>query len=433
MNIDLDAWEKLPTQAKIYEDNYTGILMQASGLGGGKSHGAVRKALQLSALNKGYAGGFLCPTYSDFKRDIKPLFEEILEEHIGLQKNKHWWFHGTDKTYKFIWNQAPLFVFTAEKPIAGPNLAYCLINEFSLMQWVRVNEMMRRVRVKGAPFKQKVLVGTPEDEYGWLEDKIEMWEKMNLKKPDSFKLYQSDTDENIYVDEDYGEYLEATLDPYQLEVFKRGQIGNIGTNKFYYAFDLNKNRSDYEIDPEKDLYVNVDFNVGNMHATVAQMDIDYKERKKYTHFVDEIVLKHNGADTYAMRDAILERYGDAFDVENIIITVDASGRNRKTTGQSDVIVLREYFPEVRYRSSGNDRLKKRQIVVNGLLSHGYIKINKEKCPILWRDLKKVKQNEDFTKDDTNKDLTHASDTLDYLIMREYNLKDRKSFNSYRAS
>ena len=428
MNIDLDAWDKLPTQKLVYEDNFTNIIMQSAGLGSGKSHGAVRKALQLSALNHGHSGGFLCPTYADFKRDIKPLFEEILEEHMGLKRDKHYWFHGTDKTYKFIWNKKPLFIFTGEKPIAGPNLAYCLINEFSLIQFDRINEMMRRVRVKNAPVKQKVLVGTPEDVYGWLEDFVEKQEKLNDTIPDNFKLHVTNTDENVHIDENYGRYLEGMLDPMQLKIFKEGKIGNIGTDKFYYAFDLEKNRSHTDFNPTMPVYANIDFNVGNMHCTIAQ--IYYQGNMKYTHFVDEIVLKYNGADTYALRDALFQKYHNH--IGNMIVTVDASGKNRKTTGLSDVKVLREKFANVRYKASGNDRLKKRQILVNGLFNHQYLFINKDKCPTLWRDMKSVKQNPDFTKDGTNKDLTHASDTLDYLVMHEYNLVDRKQFNSYRA-
>lgn len=428
MLLDLDNWDKLPTQRLIYEDNYTNILMQSSGLGGGKSHGAVRKALQLSALNKGFSGGFLCPSYADYKRDIKPLFEDILEDHIGLRKNKHWWFHGTDKTYKFIWNKKPLFVFTAEKPIAGPNLAYCLINEFSLIPFERINEMLRRVRVKKAPCKQKVLVGTPEDLYGWLEDFVEKQDALNAEIPDNFKLYISDTDENPHNDPNYGKYLAGMLDPLQLRILKGGQIGQVGTNLFYYAFDIEKNRSTEEYDPFQTLYINIDFNVDNMHATMAH--IFQRAGMKFTHFVDELVLKYNGADTYAMRKALTERYASHHG--EIIVTVDASGRNKKTTGLSDVKVLREQFKNVRYKASGNDRLKHRQVLVNGLFNHKYLFINKDKCPTLWKDMRKVRQKPDFTKDDTAPDLVHASDTLDYLVMHEYQLQDRKQFNEYRA-
>jgi len=214
----------------------------------------------------------------------------------------------------------------------------------------------------------------------------------------------------------------------QLKIFKAGKIGNIGTNKFYYAFDLIKNRSEKELDTNMPIYCNVDFNVGNMHCTIAQ--IYYEGSNKYTHFVDEIVLKYNGADTYALRDAIEQKF--YAHLGNIVVTVDASGKNRKTTGKSDVKVLEETFGTVRYRSSGNERLKKRQVLVNGLFNHGYLFINKDKCPVLWKDMKKVVQKKDFTKDGTNVDLTHASDTLDYLITHEYNLQGKDNFNSYKA-
>ena len=428
MIIDLDAWEKLPTQELVYNDNKHNIIMQSSGLGSGKSYGAVRKAIQLSALNAGYSGGFLCPSYADYKRDIKPLFEQILEEDLRLKKNKHWWFHGTDKTYSFIWNKKPLYIFTAEKPIAGPNLAYCLINEFSLMQFDRINEMLRRVRVKEAPVKQKIMVGTPEDVYGWLEDFVEKQTALNEKLANNFILHVSDTSENHHIDENYAAYLEGMLDPVQLKIFKQGIIGSIGTNLFYYSFDINKNKTNRELDLDKTIYANIDFNVDNMHCTIAQ--IDYRGSDKFSYFVDEIVLKYNGSDTYAMRDELLKRFGEYR--QDVIITIDSSGRNRKTTGLPDAQVLQQYFPNVRYKKSGNDRLKKRQVLVNGLCSHGYLFINKDKCPVLWRDMKKVRQKKDFTKDGTNADLTHASDTLDYFVMQEYNLKSKESFNSYRA-
>jgi len=428
MDIDLDDWKKLPTQSRVYNDNFTNIIMQSSGLGGGKSHGLVRKTFQLSALNQGFSGGFLCPSYKDFKRDIRPLFQQELDETLGLKEGKHYWFHKSDFEYRFIWNKKPLYIFSGEKPIAGPNLAYCLINEFSLIPYERINEMLRRVRVAGAPVLQKIMAGTPEDVYGWLEDFVEQQTKLNNQIEDNFKLYTSDTDENVYIDKNYGMHLEGMLDPVQLKIFKSGQIGATGGDKFYYAFDSVKNRTDKTLDLDENIYVNIDFNVGNMHATISQQEVFGETKISY--FVDEIILKENGADTYAMRDEIVKRFHRQ--KSRIIITIDASGRNRKTTGQSDAKVLRTVFTNVRYKASGNERLKKRQILINGLFYNKYLFINKEKCPTLWKDVTRVKQKEDFTKDDKGGALGHACDTMDYYCTHEYNLKSKESFNDYKA-
>ena len=179
MQINLDDWEKLPTQKQVYDDDFHNIVMQSSGLGAGKTHNLCRKLLKLSAINHGHPGAVLAPTYKDFRRDIKPEMFEILEHHMGLREKKHFWFNKSYSEFSFIWNKKPLYVLSGEQPIAGPNLAYCGVNEFSLIRYERIKEMLRRVRLKDAPLKQRVLVGTPEDIHGWLEEFVELQEKEN--------------------------------------------------------------------------------------------------------------------------------------------------------------------------------------------------------------------------------------------------------------
>jgi len=426
VEIDLDNWDMLPGQSEIYSDTTTNILMQSAGLGSGKSHGAVRKAIQLSALNAGYAGGFLCPTYADFRKDIKPLFEEILEEHIGLQKNKHYWFHNTHKEYRFAWNKKPLYIFTGEQPIAGPNLAYCLINEFSLIKFERINEMLRRVRVKGAKYKQRVMVGTPEAAEFWLEEFVEAQEKINDETPNNFRIVYSDTSENKFVDEGYRKQLEGLLDEQQLRVFASGQIVRLGSDYFYYAYDDSSNvSSDAIYNPSKLVLVNLDFNVGRMSASFAHKE--GREEDKLIKIFDELELKGD-SDTRDMKKALLARYKP----EQMLITCDAAGKNRSTTGlknmQSDVAILRahaEGMPglDVRFKSH-NQGMRKRQLLMNGLLSKQKIIIN-PKCKLVRRDFKSVRQDKtDFGKSKKNHELTHFSDGIDYLCDFEFQLPER---------
>ncbi|GAG48666.1 unnamed protein product, partial [marine sediment metagenome] len=72
-------YKKLPTQAKVFDDDITYTIVQSMGLGGGKTYNLCMKLLKLSRLNKGWSGGLLCPSYPDFKKDVHPTFEEILE------------------------------------------------------------------------------------------------------------------------------------------------------------------------------------------------------------------------------------------------------------------------------------------------------------------------------------------------------------------
>lgn len=386
----------------------------------GKSHGAIRKALQLAALNQGYSGGFLCPSYSDFRKDIKPLFEQILEEDLRFIKNKHWTYHNTHKEYRFCFNQKPLYIFTAEKPIAGPNLAYCLINEFSLIPWDRINEMLRRVRVAGAQYKQKVLVGTPEDVHGWLEEFIERQEAENEKKANNFKIVFSETKENIHIDADYDRQLASMLDSQQLKVFSSGQIVKIGSDYFYYAFTREKNVHENQHDPNHLIHVGLDFNVGMMTATLSHIRYDGGEKKLFV--FDEIELLGD-SNTYTMRDELLSRY----EPEKMLITCDASGRSRSSSALpniiNDVAILREKGLKVRFKTQ-NVSLRKRQILMNGLLENQRIIVD-PKCRRTITDFKSVKQIQaTFEKDKKNPKLTHFSDGLDYVCDFEFQLPTR---------
>jgi hypothetical protein len=414
MIIDLDDWDMLPTQRLIYTDTLTETIVQSSGLGAGKSHGAVRKALQLSALNRGFSGGFLCPTYKDFKKDIKPLFEHILEDEMGLVLGKHYWFHKSDFEYRFIWNKKPLYIFSGENPIAGPNLAYALINEYSLIKYERINEMLRRVRVKDAKYKQKILVGTPEDIHGWLEEFVENMQLQAQKIPNFFKIHFSDTSENTHVDANYRRTLETLLDDQQLKIFASGQIVKLGTDYFYYSYDRKKNTIDM---PRQDgtVHVGLDFNVGRMHAIFANVFVN--NGKKHCHVFDELVLSGD-SNTYTMADALLARYSP----DQVFITCDAAGANRSTTGAkgllSDISILRSKGFKVRHKSQ-NTSLRYRQLLMNGLLFHGNV-THSPNCRVLARDLEKVRQNKvDFNKIKANEELTHASDALDYLCDFEF--------------
>lgn len=414
MKIDT-SWNPLPTQSEVYYDDETETLLFSGGLGSGKSHMLVKKAIRLSILNRNLPGGFLVPSYSDFRRDIKPLFQDILEEEMGLRQKVHWDFHNTHKEFSFVWSSKPLYLFTAENPIAGPNLAYCLINEYSLMKYERVQEMLRRVRLKDVPNLQKILAGTPEDLYGWLEDFIEAQEETG-----KFKIHFADTSENHHIDETYREHLESMLDEQSLKVFASGQIIKLGGKYFYYSFDRNVNIRPCKYLPGQTIHVGMDFNVAFMACTLSHKiwneDMKYFEQ----HFFDEIILKDS--DTEKLGKAILNRYP----VEDCVITCDASGKARKTSGTTDVKILEKLGFTVRF-SKSNPRIRERQVLVNGLLYHGRMLFD-PKMKKTIKDMEKVQQEpSDFSKNKKiDPQLTHLSDGVDYLMNWEYQIKDRRT-------
>lgn len=412
----------LPAQKEFHNDSAFKILGFLGGLGSGKSFALMMKLLKLSWQNKNFSGGLLSPSVEDFKRDMLPMFEECFASH-GLQNLAY--YHKQDKCFYFPWTSGKLYVFSGEKAIAGPNLAYCGINEPSLIKYERINEMMRRVRVKNAPVKQRCMAGTPEDIHGWLQDFIE--EQTNLG---NLRLIQAKTGENKFLDPEYVQHLKDTLDPAQFRLFAEGELIRIGSNLFYYSW-TKENETDIELDPDMPLLINVDFNVGRMTATVAQKYMD--GHKKIIVFCDELVLTDYNSDTYALVNAIKQKY-DYLWKNRYLITCDFAGKARKTTGPSDVEVLKKAFGDdsVRYNITGNIRLRQRQILMNGLLHHHQILVNPKKCPTLRKDFLRVQQELDYTKKKVNEQLTHASDTADYLCDFEFDFNDRKRFNNYKA-
>lgn len=410
LQIDYDP---LPSQAKVFYDDTTDTIMHAAGLGSGKSYNLVMKMIRLSQLNQGYSGGILCPSYADFKRDIWPAFQTILEENRIPYR-----YHTTDKTFKFPWTRGLLYCFTAEKPIAGPNLAYCGVNEFSLIAYERISEMLRRVRVKNAKHKQKILVGTPDDVHGWLDMFIE---QQMARGDDKFRLVNANTAENTYLDPQYARDLEYLLDERSLKVFRDGVVGRSGSDYFYYAYDDSVHVSEIaQYHKDLPIHVGLDFNVGKMAVSFSHKIGDNQ------HFFDEMLLSGD-SNTYTAAQEIKKRYP----IHMCTISCDSAGKNRQSAAKlnliSDVLVLRSEGYNVRFYPQ-NPRLRYRQLLVNGMLSKNRILIN-PKCKHLRRDLKNVRQNSDLTKDEGKDNLlSHFSDGMDYVLCFEHEMEimQRKS-------
>lgn len=401
----------LPSQKPVFDDDVTENILHSAGLGSGKSYNLCMKLLKLSKLNKGHAGGLLCPSYAMFKKDIYPTFQDIFEK-SGIRRGKIWEYNAQDKAYTFIWNNKPLYIFTAENEIAGPNLGYGGVNEFSLCPWDRINQFLRRIRTD-SPFKQKILAGTPEDKYGWVMDYVNLMNDQEEKNPGKFKIVFGDTSENKHIDQTYAQTLEYMLDKKALEVFKSGRIVKISGDLFYYSFDRSKHVHDSITQKQgSTIYANMDFNVGRMTCTFAH------KHGNQVHFFDEFELLGN-SDTPQSAQEIIRRYG-----KNVIITIDASGKNRKTSGASDYqLLMQAGFPQQNIRfKSVNPRFRERQLLVNGKFDKNEIFIN-PKCKILIKDLEQVEQSKltfEKIKDKDGK-LTHSSDTLDYFIDYEFSL------------
>jgi hypothetical protein len=407
------SYTKNPHQKEFDQDLTSKYLHLSGGMGSGKSYALVQKMLKLSSLNQ-LPGGILCPSRPEYKRDCEPIFEDILDK-ANVRHRCH--YNKTDLTWRFPWSKAPLYIFTAERRIRGPNLAFAGINEASLIPWERYKEMVGRVRLKESRYPQILSVGTPEGRSNYTYE-------IFIEKPmqRSRIIYGSTLDNRSNLADDYIPSLEESFDEVMLKAYLKGLYINMNGNSFYYAFDPDK-QYDREIKEDKDLPVIVllDFNVDPMCGTLCQ------KRGELTVGFDQLELKErdrHGASS--LTDAYcLALKSRGYTPERTTIYPDPAGKARATQGDPNITILEKHGYSVRYKNVAPN-FQQRQLATNNVLSKGLFKFHPDKCQGIRKDLEGVEQNPiDYSKIKDNPKLTHYSDGFDYYVDIEYPLSGIK--------
>lgn len=389
-------YNKNEHQKEFHNDDVSRFIHLSTGFGGGKTFALCQKALKLSFLNAPYHGGLVAPDFKEFKKDVLPEMEDILDSN-----NIPYRYHKTDHFFSFPWTKGKLFVASADKSIRGPNWAYALINEVTLIPLTRFKEVIGRVRVKGAKFPQVCSVGTPE---GYAN---EYYEYMIKNPPKGMKVIYGSTDANAHnLHENYIENLENAYDQKWVEAYRKGLWVNMAENLFYYSYNpiLNHNTK-IKIEDFDQFHVSMDFNVDPFCATVWGYD-----SKLFG--VDQVKLK--GAQGYRTENMIEALKVRGYTPLNTIIYPDPAGRARSTKGQPDNVILKNAGYEVRVKSVAPS-FRQRQLNVNNLLDKGMIQFHPVRCEGLKTDFESVEQDIiTLEKKKNSPDLTHFSDGLDYM-------------------
>ncbi len=397
-------YKRNPHQEEFHEDITSKFLHMNSGYGGGKTHALIMKMFRLSFLNRPYPGGLIVPDIPDYKKDVLPLMEQILEDAKLLHRCDY---HSTDKTWRFPWSKGKLYVASAEKKIRGPNWAYVGFNEVTLIPWARYREGIGRVRIKKAPYPQIASSGTPEGVSS------ELYENFVLKPMARSRIIYGDTRANAEnLNPDYIQSLYDSYDEIALAAYLKGLFINMTGNQFYYALDpvINYDTSIKE-DLTKEVLITMDFNVDPFVAEAWQEYWNPATKLREWHAFDEIVL--HGKQTKDMCNAMKAR---GYTPNRTTIYPDPAGKARSTSGNPDIVILgQEGYKNIKTKSVA-PQFRKRQLAVANCMSKGQIRINPVKCPALKRDLEAVEQDPgDYSKVKKNPKLTHASDGMDYMI------------------
>ncbi len=413
-------YERNSHQQEFHDDTQSKILHLSCGYGGGKSYSLVMKALQLSWLNRGFPGGLVVPSIADYKKDLEPIFEEILDT-----RRIKYRYHQSNKWFEFPWSDKRLYLASCEKRIKGPNWAYALINEVTLIGLESFNDVLGRVRIKGAPCPQIAMSGTPEGTHHWLYEKL-----VETPMANSRVIFGNSKDNQQNLSDDYFATMESSYDAIMQDAYIKGLFVNMQGRRFYYGYDpMRHDNKTLERLDGVDVRVSLDYNVSPMCATLWHIiparspngmliyDFNRQPLRKAIAF-NQIEIADN-ADTHQMCDAMIAQ---DLDPQTTYIYPDPAGNARSTKGPPDNEILKQRgFKNVKVKLVA-PQFRKRQLAVNNLFDKNLIELNPLTCKGLKKDLMGVEQNPaTYEKIKTNPKLTHYSDGLDYFVDLEFPL------------
>jgi len=290
----------------------------------------------------------------------------------------------------------------AVEKILGTEFSTIYFNEASEMEYSPTQLVLSRLAEKTPLAKRVWYDFNPPNKTHWSYwlfmkrlNPIDEEPLLNAEQYDYLLMNPGDNLDNI--DPEYIKLLESMPEA-ERKRFLLGQYSDESDGQVYYAFDREVHVCDKIKKGNGQIYIGMDFNVEPMTAILAQV-----VNNEY-HIFDEVFL--NNSDTFKMVNELKNRgyYGT--------VIPDSTGKNRKTSGKSDHLILKEagyQIPPVR-----NPFVTDRVNNVNRLFTANKIKIN-PRCKKLINDLEKVAWKNNQLDQKTNPSLTHISDALGYFL------------------
>lgn len=285
--------------------------------------------------------------------------------------------------------------------ILGTEYSTIYFNECSQLEYSSILITQTRLAEKNNLVKKVFYDMNPPPKSHWsywlFEKKMDPSDEVPLTDPENYaSLLMNPIDNLINIDEEYLSLL-AKMPEKERTRFLEGMYADVSDGIVYYAFRRELHVKEVTRLPGT-IFCGMDFNVDPMTAVLFQF------RDNRFCVFDEVYL--NNSDTYKMADA-LKAKGFA----GVRVIPDSTGRNRKTSGQSDFKILTESGFTI--ESTHNPFVTDRVNNVNRLFTADRIEIS-PKCKKLINDLEKVSwKNNELDQKGSNKHLTHISDCLGY--------------------
>lgn len=380
-----------PDQRAFISSNilHSGIV---GGYQSGKSLSAAIKCITKLLIDPGVPIGYYLPSFSLIADMLIPRFKGLFED-LGIQ------YKVLLKESKFITPYGEIWMRSMDNPdsIVSYSVGYSIVDEVDVVHGNKRIPAMQRISSRNS-FKKGTkncidFVSTPEG-FGY------MYTFFEKNANDNKKLYRISTlDNSDNLGDGYIDGLREQYDPGQLEAYLLGKFVNLTSGSVYKNFERKQNHTNRSIKVGEVLHIGMDFNITNMSAIVHVIEDGIK------YAVEEIT---NVYDTPGMVRIINEKYKN----NSIVIYPDASGKNRNTSGLSDVLMLQQAGYNIRVGSK-NPFVRDRINAMNTAFRNSTYFVNTFSCPEYTAALEQIAYKDG--EPDKKSGLDHVTDAGGYFI------------------
>lgn len=405
------------------------------GLGSGKTDAGIARALMLKYKYPTGSVAYYMPDYNLIRdRGISGVEAEL--DRIGQPYKTN----NTDKIIK-LENKGSIFFRSMDRPekIIAYEVMDSIIDELDTMKpekakhvYKKIRERNRQKKPDGMPNTLGIIT-TPDygtegfvwELYNKCIDKATMdgtgdYDLINNGLVDNYELIEACTGDNPFLPEDYLDDLLEMYDPILANLFTRGKMVSLTQDKVYHYYNKLLHQSHRVIQPNDQLHIGVDFNVGGCACTVHIIEGDTAHR------VDEFAPKNT--------DAIAIECNSRYQGHRITFYPDSSGDNDSSNASmTDIQILRDgvrtpNIPIMNY-PKGNGAIRDRVNSFNARISKEKYLVNYAKCPrgsnaLTTQGWGKDGKPEKF---DDHKDgaIDDYNDSAGYFMVRKFPLRGRE--------
>jgi hypothetical protein len=413
--------EVLPHQADLIRDVVSETQILVCGLGGGKTHGVVIKALSLAAKNWPVPGIVVEPTFPMVRKILVPGFEEFCtKQGIRYRNNKNE--HVFSARLGGRWCKILLDSSDDPERLKGPNLSFAIMDEAGIHKDDVWRHLPARVRHPDAKVLQFIAVGTPEgfgQFYEWAEGP---WDE---KKRGRRNVIRAQTYDNVYLQPSPEEYVRrrlSHLDESDIDQYVRGLFVSRGS-RAYRGFDRARNGMPLDAIGNGRIEVGADFNVGKctwIEAVSRGWDEGhvFGEVTRYDTTTEEM----GEALSKDIQERIHRRERRWATIEEVrkrtTIYADPSAKNRSTrAAESDVQQLKRMGYDVVCNHEPIP-VKDRVMTVNWRFRSDKLWVDVAECPLLTKALEQQARDKNGAPEknrDTQLDMSSETDALGYYV------------------